>query len=71
MKITYELDLRNFKAWSGAIDTLNNIIEEDKVDLLEGILNDCYEELTETQLNDMLWFDTEWIYNVLDMEDYI
>ncbi len=71
MKITYELNLRNFKAWNGAVNTLNNIIEEDKIDLLEGILEDHYEELTETQLNDILWFDTEWIYNVLNMEDYL
>ena len=42
MTITYELDLRNFKAWSGAKDTLERVINEGKCDLLEQILEDTY-----------------------------
>ena len=71
MKITSEMSLKNFKAWSGAVDTLNKLIELDKCDDLEFILDDLYPEgLTDTQLNDILWFDDEWIYETLGIEEY-
>ena len=70
MKITSEMSLKNFKAWSGAKDTLNKLIELDKCDELEFILDDLYpNRLTETELNDILWFDDEWIYETLGIEE--
>ena len=70
MKITSEMSLKNFKAWSGAKDTLNKLIELDKCDDLEFILDDLYPDgLTDTQLNDILWFDDEWIYETLGIEE--
>ena len=70
MKITSEMNLKNFKAWSGAKDTLNKLIELDKCDELEFILDDLYPDgLTDTQLNDILWFDDEWIYETLGIEE--
>ena len=71
MKITSEMSLKNFKAWSGAKDTLNKLIELDKCEDLEFILDDLYPNgLTETQLNDILWFEDEWIYETLGIEEY-
>ena len=71
MKITSEMSLKNFKAWSGAKDTLNKLIELDKCDELEFILDDLYPNgLTETELNDILWFDDEWIFETLGIEEY-
>lgn len=65
MTITYELDLAAFEAWSGGKDTLNRVINEGKVSTLEAILEDCYPEgMTETQLNDILWFEEEWIFEM-------
>lgn len=70
MQITYELDLRNFEAWSGAIDTLDRIIEEDKCEDLEFILEDMYPDgMTEGELNDLLWFEPETIFDWLGIED--
>ena len=69
--IKQEINLYNFKAWQGGKETLDNIIEAGKVDMLEDLLNECFEELTATQLNDILWFDTEWLYEQLDMEEYL
>ena len=70
MKITSEMSLKNFKAWRGAKDTLNKLIELDKCDDLEFILDDLYPDgLTDTQLNDILWFDDEWIYETLGIEE--
>ena len=71
MKITSEMSLKNFKAWSGAKDTLNKLIELDKCDDLEFILDDLYPDgLTDTQLNDILWFEDEWIFETLGIEEY-
>ena len=70
MKISREMNLRNFEAWSGAKDTLNKLIELGKCEELEGILEDIYPEgMTETQLNDILWFDDEWIFETLGIEE--
>ena len=71
MKITSEMSLKNFKAWAGAKDTLNKLIELDKCDELEFILDDLYPDgLTDTQLNDILWFEDEWIFETLGIEEY-
>ena len=70
MKITSEMSLKNCKAWSGAKDTLNKLIELDKCEDLEFILEDEYPNgLTDTQLNDLLWFDKDWIYETLGIEE--
>lgn len=66
MKITYELDLNTFEAWSGAVETLNRIIKENKTAELEMILEDLYPDgMDETQLNDLLRFDDEQVYEWL------
>ena len=66
MTITYELDLNSFQAWSGAKDTLERIQREGKCSLLEQILEDIYPDgMTETELNDLLWFDSESVYEWL------
>ena len=71
MKITSEMSLKNFKAWSGAKNTLNKLIELDKCEDLEFILDDLYPDgLTDTQLNDILWFEDEWIFETLGIEEY-
>lgn len=69
MKITYELDLNTFEAWSGGEDTLNRIIDNGLVNEFESMLEECYPEgMDETQLNDLLRFNSEWIYETLGLE---
>ena len=66
MTITYELDLNSFQAWSGAKDTLERIQCEGKCAELENILDDIYPDgMTETELNDLLWFESESVYEWL------
>ena len=66
MTITYELDLNSFQAWSGAKDTLERVQREGKCAELENILEELYPDgMTETQLNDLLWFDSESVYEWL------
>lgn len=67
MKVTNNnLSLIDFEAWSGAIDTKNTIIEHDKADDFDMLIDDLYPEgITETQLNDILWFEEDWLYQNL------
>ena len=66
MTITYELDLNSFQAWSGAKDTLDRIQREGKCAELENILEELYPDgMTETELNDLLWFEPETVYEWL------
>ena len=66
MTITYELDLNSFQAWSGAVDTLERIQREGKCAELENVLEELYPDgMTETELNDLLWFDSESDYEWL------
>ena len=68
MTITYELDLNSFKAWSGAIDTLDRIKREGKCEKLESILEGTYPDgMTETELNDLLWFEADEVYSWLGL----
>lgn len=69
MKISYDLDLNTFEAWSGAVPTLDRIREEGKTDALEAILEDLYPDgMDETDLNDLLWFEPETVFGWLGMK---
>lgn len=63
-------DLKNM-CWSGAIYTLNRIEDEGKEDELMQLLEDIFYDNTptDTQLNDFLWFDTDYIYEYLGIEE--
>lgn len=64
MRIYSELvDLNTFKAWSGAINTLDRIRREGKCEELESVLEELYPEgIDKTALNDLLWFESETVY---------
>ena len=68
MKIYVE-GIENFSPWSGAIETYEAIEEAGKLEDLEFLLDEIYPDgLTETELNDLLWFDDEWLFASLGME---
>lgn len=69
MKTYNETRLVDFQAWSGAIDTKNTIIDHDKQTDFEYLIEELYPDgLSETQLNDILWFEPEWIFEQLGIE---
>ena len=69
MKIISETSLADFKFWSGAETTAQRIWEEkgrEGFDQLEAILEDLYPDgIDKTELNDLLWFDAETVYEWL------
>ena len=71
MTIKSEISLENFKAWSGAVSTLNRIINEGKCSQLEFMLEELYPDgMTDTQLNDLLWHDSDTVFEWLDIRTY-
>lgn len=69
MKTYNETKLVDFQAWSGAVDTKNTIIDHDKQTDFEYLIDELYPDgLSETQLNDLLWFDADWIFEQLGIE---
>lgn len=58
-------------SWSGAIDTLKDIIDAGKEDELMELLEETFygETPTETQVNDFLWFEREYIYESLGLNE--
>ena len=58
MRIVTEESLRNFQFWSGAKDFANNLTF-DELDEIESILESDGSEYTDTQINDLFWFDPE------------
>lgn len=70
MKLYRDLDLTRFEPWSGAVDTYNTIWNAGKLTDLENLLEELYPDgIEETNLNDLLWFDSEWVLNTLGIED--
>ena len=72
MKITSDLNLRNFEFWSGAKD---HKFTYEELQEIEYNLEDIYPEgMTETEVNDLFWFEEEIICDWLGIdyeEDYL
>lgn len=66
MKVFSEITLRNFDAWSGAVDTKNAILEADKGEEFDQLIEELYPDgIDETLLNDILWFESDWVFESL------
>lgn len=61
-ELKYVVELSEFKAWSGAKDRLNTIIElgivEEAENYIKGMIGE--EVISETTLNDILWFEMDY-----------
>ena len=63
------IDLFN-NSWSGAIDTLKTIADNDKEEELMSLLYQTFEDnATETEVNDYLWFNSDEIFRLLDINE--
>lgn len=68
--ISKDKRLRDFDFWSGAKDTVD-YLTSDELDTIEDMLEDAYPDgMTETQVNDLFWFDTDVIAEWLGYDDF-
>lgn len=73
MRVCREIDFNDLQnmVWSGAEDTVENIANASMEDELMGLLEETFMETvpTETEINDFLWFDSEYIYETLGLNE--
>ncbi len=62
VKYYIEENLKDFRAWSGAVDTLNKLKEIERVDEVETYIEECMPEVSDTNINDFLWFESDFIF---------
>jgi len=70
MKVYNEISLDEFDAWSGAVHTKEVIIDNDKEEDFNHLIEELYPDgIDETTLNDILWFDDDWVFEQLGIEE--
>lgn len=70
MKIIQEMNFADFEPWSGACATYNRICDENKESEMENYLEEIFPDgCTDTELNDLLRFDSESIYEALGISE--
>ena len=68
MKVFSEISLSSFEFWGGA--KLNaDMLSVEELEQLDYMLEDCYSEgVSETLVNDIMWFEFEWVCEMLGYE---
>lgn len=70
MRVYKEVNYSNdFEFWSGAKDTVNYLLDSEVNEIL-SMLEDCYDEMSETELNDFFWFEDDQIADWLEWPDF-
>ena len=72
MKVFSELNFDEIlkTSWSGAVATAERIEEEGKGEEFEALIDELYPEgINRTALNDLLWFDSDWLFEELGISE--
>ena len=73
MRVCREIDFNDLQnmVWSDAEDTVENIANANMEDELMGLLEEMFMETvpTETEINDLLRYDSEYIYETLGLNE--
>lgn len=68
--IIKDFSISDFKFWAGAVSTWKTVQENDKEEELEQLIEELYPNgLTQTELNDLLWFESDFIIANLGIEE--
>lgn len=68
--IKKEINLHEFNTWSGATDTVKYLTSEE-LEMVQDYIVECFPEgMTETELNDFLWFEDDVIADILGYESF-
>ena len=73
MVYTKDFSIDDFEFWSGAKDTVEDVRKAEKMDELEKLVEQYFADLeeppTETQVNDFVWFERDYIYRNLGLDE--
>ena len=77
MKVTIEKEISffDFDAWSGAVNTLNTLMDLDGYVTysVEQVMEDYFDEVCMTdegEINDFLWFEDDYIASLFGFDDW-
>ena len=63
-------DFSDYSPWSGAVDTYNKLVDAHKLDELESLLDEWFDgEATTTQINDVIWLESENVLAALGLKE--
>lgn len=67
MRIYTEMSMDEFKPWSGATTSYEMLDAYNAFDIFEEMIDDIFSEgIDETKLNDILWFDEQFIADCIN-----
>lgn len=71
MKIISVIEsITEFEPWSGAVRIYEELTNP-QLEQLDRLLEDCYPEgMTDTQFNDILWHDSDWVAELLGFRNW-
>ncbi len=70
VKVYRETDLTDFGFWSGALDRVEKMTD-DELRQISFILEEMYPDgMTETEVNDIFWFEEDWIAEMLGYDSF-
>lgn len=70
MKVYEEKSLRDFEFWSGAKDRVKYLTDRE-LEQIEAILEELNPDgMEDVQINDIFWFEEDWIAEMLGYEDF-
>lgn len=70
MELKHDVPLRHFEFWSGAAQRARHLSWE-QLDRIEFELEQLYPEgMTDTQVNDLFWFEEDFIAQLLGYRDW-
>lgn len=70
MIIKHEIALADFEFWCGGAHNAS-LLTKDELDMIDCALSELYPSgLTPTEINDILWFDDDWIAELCGFQDF-
>lgn len=73
MVYSKDFSVDSFEFWSGAEDTVEDVRKAGKMDELQSLIEEQFADNetppTETTINDFVWFEREFIYGRLGLDE--
>lgn len=73
MVYSKDFSVDSFEFWSGAKDTVEDVRKAGKMDDLQSLIEEVFADNetppTETAINDFVWFEREFIYSRLGLDE--
>ena len=70
MKVYKDMSIEDFEAWAGAVDTKDKIVAADKEEAFNEWIEEMFPDgIDATKLNDILWFESEQVYDAIGLDE--